>query len=83
MLAKRVFCYWLITRKIWGDDNMTVRQLINELMEYPLDMVVQVEIYNDFNPLRSSIAATYRDNMRDGHNKPTNEQCVLIYGDDI
>lgn len=62
---------------------MTVRQLINQLMEYPLDMVVQVEIYNDHNPLRSSIADTYRDNMRDDYNKIENKQCVLIYGDDI
>lgn len=62
---------------------MTVRQLINQLMEYPLDMVVQVEIYNDYNPLRSSIADTYRDNMRDDYHKTENKQCVLIYGDDI
>lgn len=62
---------------------MTVRQLINQLMEYPLDMVVQVEIYNDHNPLRSSIADTYRDNMRDDYNETENKQCVLIYGDDI
>lgn len=62
---------------------MTVRQLINQLMEYPLDMVVQVEIYNDHNPLRSSIADTYRDNMRDDYNKTENKQCVLIYGGDI
>lgn len=62
---------------------MTVRQLINQLMEYPLDMVVQVEIYNDHNPLRSSIADTYRDNMRDDYNKTENKQCVLIYGNDI
>lgn len=62
---------------------MTVRQLINQLMEYPLDMVVQVEIYNDHNPLRSSIADTYRGNMRDDYNKTENKQCVLIYGDDI
>lgn len=62
---------------------MTVRQLINQLMEYPLDMVVQVEIYNDHNPLRSSIADTYRDNMRDEYNQVEREQCVLIYGDDI
>lgn len=52
-------------------------------MEYPLDMVVQVEIYNDHNPLRSSIADTYRDNMRDDYNKTENKQCVLIYGGDI
>lgn len=52
-------------------------------MEYPLDMVVQVEIYNDHNPLRSSIADTYRDNMRDDYNKTEHKQCVLIYGDDI
>ena len=52
-------------------------------MEYPLDMVVQVEIYNDYNPLRSSIADTYRDNMRDDYHKTKNKQCVLIYGDDI
>ena len=52
-------------------------------MEYPLDMVVQVEIYNDHNTLRSSIADTYRDNMRDDYNKTENKQCVLIYGDDI
>lgn len=62
---------------------MTVRQLINQLMEYPLDMVVQVEIYNDHNPLRSSVADTYRDNMRDDYNETENKQCVLIYGDDI
>lgn len=62
---------------------MTVRQLINQLMEYPLDMVVQVEIYNDHNPLRSSIADTYCDTMRDDYNKTENKQCVLIYGDDI
>lgn len=52
-------------------------------MEYPLDMVVQVEIYNDHNPLRSSIADTYRDNMCDDYNETENKQCVLIYGDDI
>lgn len=52
-------------------------------MEYPLDMVVQVEIYNDHNPLRSSIADAYRDNMRDDYNKTENKQCILIYGDDI
>lgn len=52
-------------------------------MEYPLDMVVQVEIYNNHNPLRSYIADTYRDNMRDDYNKTENKQCVLIYGDDI
>lgn len=62
---------------------MTVRQLINQLMEYPLDMVVQVEIYNNHNPLRSSIADTYHDNMHDDYNKTENKQCVLIYGDDI
>lgn len=62
---------------------MTVRQLINQLMEYPLDMVVQVEIYNNYNPLRSSIADTYLDNMGDDYNKTENRQCVLIYGDDV
>ena len=62
---------------------MIVRQLINQLMEYPLDMVVQIELYNEHNPLRSSIADTYRDNMLDEYNKTTNRQCVLIYGDDI
>lgn len=62
---------------------MTVKQLIEQLIEYPLDMVVQVEIYNNNNPLRSSIADTYRDNMRDEYDKVTNSQCVLIYGDDI
>ena len=62
---------------------MTVKQLIEQLTEYPLDMVVQVEIYNNNNPLRSSIADTYHDNMRDDYNKTVNEQCVLIYGDDI
>lgn len=62
---------------------MTVKQLIEQLIEYPLDMAVQVEIYNDNNPLRSSIADTYRDNMRDEYNKTVNKQCVLIYGDDI
>ena len=62
---------------------MTVKQLIEQLIEYPLDMVVQVEIYNNNNILRSSIADTYRDNMRDDHNKTVNKQCVLIYGDDI
>nr|DAV37360.1 MAG TPA: hypothetical protein [Caudoviricetes sp.] len=62
---------------------MTVKQLINELMEYPLDMVVQVEIYNNHNPLRSHIADTYRDNMRDEYSQVKHEQCVFIYGDDI
>lgn len=62
---------------------MTVRQLINQLMEYPLDMVVQVEIYNNYNPLRSSIADIYLDNMGDDYNKAENRQCVLIYGDDV
>lgn len=62
---------------------MTVRQLINQLIEYPLDMVVQVEIYNHYNPLRSSIADTYRDSMRDEHHKTNSKQCVVIYGDDI
>lgn len=62
---------------------MTVGQLINELMEYPLDMVVQVEIYNNYNPLRSSIADTYRDNMRDEYHKNNSKQCVVIYGDYI
>lgn len=52
-------------------------------MEYPLDMVVQIELYNGHNPLRSSIADTYRDNMLDEYHKTTNRQCVLIYGDDI
>ena len=62
---------------------MIVKQLIEQLIEYPLDIVVQVEIYNNNNPLRSSIADTYRDNMRDEYDKPINKQCVLIYGDDI
>lgn len=62
---------------------MTVKQLIEQLIEYPLDMVVQVEIYNNNNPLRSSIVDIYRDNMRDDYNKTVNKQCVLIYGDDI
>lgn len=52
-------------------------------MEYPLDMVVQVEIYNNHNPLRSHIADTYRDNMRDEYSQVKHEQCVFIYGDDI
>lgn len=46
-------------------------------------MVVQIELYNGHNPIRSSIADTYRDNMRDEYDKVTNSQCVLIYGDDI
>lgn len=62
---------------------MTVRQLISQLLKYPLDMVVQIELYNGHNPIRSSIADTYRDNMRDDYNKTVNKQCVLIYGDDI
>lgn len=62
---------------------MTVKQLIGQLIEYPLDMVVQIELYNGHNPIRSSIADTYRDNMRDEYDKVTNRQCVLIYGDDI
>lgn len=62
---------------------MTVHQLISQLFEYPLDMVVQIEFYNGHNPIRSSIADTYRDNMRDEYDKVTNSQCVLIYGDDI
>lgn len=62
---------------------MTVRQLINELIEYPLDMVVQIEIYNDNNPLRSSISVVDRDNMRDEYNKTKSKQCVLVYGDDV
>ena len=66
-----------------GANSMIVRQLINELMDYPLDMVVQVEIYNNYNPLRSSIADTFRDDMRDGRNTVKHEQCVVIYGDDI
>lgn len=70
-------------RKIWGDGNMIVKQLIEQLIEYPLDMVVQIELYNGHSPLRSSIADTYRDNMRDEYDKPINGQCVLIYGDDI
>lgn len=62
---------------------MTVRQLINELMEYPLDMPVQVEIYNDGKPLQSSISATYRDYMREEYPCIAREHCVLIYGDDV
>lgn len=62
---------------------MTVHQLISQLLEYPLDMVVQIELYNGYNSIRSSIADTYRDNMRDEYDKVTNSQCVLIYGDDI
>ena len=62
---------------------MTVWQLINELMEYPLDMVVQVEIYNDGKPLRSSVADTYRDYMREEYPYVAREHCVLIYGDDV
>ena len=62
---------------------MTVRQLINELMEYPLDMAVQVEIYNDGKPLKSSVSATYRDYMEEEYPYVAREQCVLIYGDDI
>lgn len=58
---------------------MIVRQLINELIEYPLDMVVQIELYNGENSLKSSISATYRD--EDNPNK--HKQCVLIYGDDV
>ncbi len=62
---------------------MTVRQLINQLMEYPLDMIVQIEIYNNYNPLRSSIADTYRTDMFDEDDKIQNKPCVIIYGDDI
>lgn len=62
---------------------MTVRQLINELMEYPLDMAVQVEIYNNGKPLQSSVSATYRDYMRDDYSYIERKQCVLIYGDDV
>lgn len=62
---------------------MTLRQLINELIEYPLDMVVQIEIYNDNNPLRSSISVVDRDNMRGEYNKTKSKQCVLVYGDDV
>lgn len=52
-------------------------------MEYPLDMVVQIEIYNDNNPLRSSVSVVDRDNMRDEYNKIKSKQCVLVYGDDV
>jgi len=62
---------------------MTVRQLINELMEYPLDMVVQVEIYNDGKHLRSSVADTYRDYMSEEYPYVAREHFVLIYGDDV
>lgn len=62
---------------------MTVRQLINELMEYPLDMVVQVELYDGEKSLQSSISATYRDYMRDDYPYIARKQCVLIYGDDV
>ena len=62
---------------------MTVRQLINELMEYPLDMPVQVEIYNDGKPLQSSVSATYRDCMRKEYPYVAREHCILIYGDDV
>lgn len=52
-------------------------------MEYPLDMPVQVEIYNDGKPLQSSISATYRDYMREEYPYIAREHCVLIYGDDV
>lgn len=52
-------------------------------MEYPLDMAVQVEIYNDGKSLQSSISATYRDYMREDYPYIARKQCVLIYGDDV
>lgn len=62
---------------------MIVRQLINELMEYPLDMEVQIELYNDHSPIRSSIADTYRSDMFDENDRINGKSYVLIYGDDI
>lgn len=52
-------------------------------MEYPLDMEVQIELYNDHSPIRSSIADTYRSDMFDENDRINGKSYVLIYGDDI